>query len=405
MTRIPDGVSSDDLSDSPIQEEAMSARFRPSITALGIGAAVAVAAAIPAAGAAATHHAPTSRHTSEHARHVAVTGLIAAHHGRSLAIFAKKVTAGATTAHNKRVTVSFARDVHSDARHTVGNRIHLSAIGRMSGSHITVLRHNDETVQSSPASLAFGVIDAINGNFLTVSMQNHDDGEHHSGRDQNDGDDNDNARPADHSPGGPGDGGDNSGPGQSVTVDATNAVVSVDGSTGTLAVGDVVAILGEYNNGEVVAADIFGFTNAPDFVRGDITAINGNTVTVGDDNDGHQGDGDDSATPARHGGDDGNDDVSVTASLTNVPLALNGTLGATTNSLTVGDKLILIGSNDSATGVFTADIGFAFNSDDHNPCGHNDDGNDHGGDNGGDGGDGGDGGGHGGDGGDGGSDG
>ena len=135
-----------------------------------------------------------------------------------------------------------------------------------------------------------------------------------------------------------------------------------------------VAVLGEFNDGEIVAADIFGFTNAPDFVRGDITAINGNTVTVGDDNNGHHGgdDGDD-ATPSRHGGDDGDDDAAVTASLTNVPLVLNGTLGATAADLTVGDKLVLIGSNDTATGVFTPDIGFAFNSDDQHPCGHNGD--------------------------------
>lgn len=370
----------DNASDSSHQEEAMPAPFRPSIAAVGVGAAVALAAAVPMIGAAAaTHRTPASHHRSERAEHVAMRGLIAAHHGRNVAVFAKRVSVGATTAHNTRVTVTFARHVHTAAHHTVGNRIRLSAIGRMSGNRITVLRHNDEVVQPAPASLAFGVIDAINGNVLTLSMRNHDDGDHGSGRDQRDGDDND-ARPADHSPGGPGDGG-NSGPGHSVAVDTTNATITVDRSTGTaLAVGDTAAVLGEYDNGEIVAADVFGFTNAPDFIRGTVTAIDGDNVTVGDDDHhrGHGG-GDDHATPAHHGGGDDGNDETVTASLANVPLALNGSLGAKASDLTAGDKLILIGTNHAGSGGFTPEVGFAFNGDDHHPCGHNgDNGDDHG---------------------------
>lgn len=101
--------------------------------------------------------------------------------------------------------MSFALHVRTAAHHTVGNRIHLSAIGRMSGSRIAVLRHNAEAVQPSPASLAFGVIDAIDGNLLTVSMQQRDDGEHERGADHNGGDGDGDGDDGDHGHHGGGD--------------------------------------------------------------------------------------------------------------------------------------------------------------------------------------------------------
>src|ERR1700728_2372769 len=64
--------------------------------------------------------------------------------------------------------------------------------------------------------------------------------------------------------------------------------------------------------------------------------------------------------------------MTTTVSLTGVPLALNGDIGATTSELTVGDTLLVIGALDSESGEITPDAAFAFNHRDHHPCGDND---------------------------------
>jgi hypothetical protein len=351
--------------------------LRPSLAAAGVGAAVALAAAIPGGAAAAPQRATATHHqaSAHHMKHLSVNGLVAAHHGRHVTVFAKHASAGRSTRHNKRVTVRFARSTHARVKMPVGDRIRVSAIGRAHGNHFTVVRHNDEAVTAAPASLFFGTIDAINGNLLTVTEQNRDNGDHESGRDHHhghdDGDDNDARTTAhDHGPGG-----DNSGPGHRIVIDDSTASTTVDGSTDTpLAVGDTVAVLGESSNDTIVAAQIFGFTHAPAFLRGTVNAIDGNNVTVGDDND--RDDGSDRAVGDDHGHD--GDDDSVTVSLAGVPLVLNGDAGAAPSDLVVGDKLVLIGSIDTTTGDLMPELAFAFNHRDDNPCGHNDGGDDHG---------------------------
>jgi hypothetical protein len=334
-------------------------------------------AAVPATAAPVSHHA-TSMH---HSNRLVLKGLVAGHHHRSMTIFAKTAKVGAVTEHNQRVTVTFARSAHGRVKVPTGDRIKLVATGAVSGHHVTITRASDETVTSAPATLFFGTVTAISGNLLTVSQDNRDNGDHGDGGDHHgpgDGNDNDSARmsPADHGPGGPG--GGNDGPGHQITIDDSAAAITVDGAAGTLAVGNTVAVLGEQTTDTIVAASVFGFTQAPTFARGEISNIAGDNVTFGDDNHGHGGDD----IAGNHGGD--NDD-SMTVSLTGVPLALNGDEGATPSQLVVGDKLIVIGSTNATTSQFTPELAFAFNGDDHNPCGDNDGGDDHGGDGGSDG--------------------
>jgi hypothetical protein len=342
-----------------------------------------MAAAVPATAApqhAPSHHAASHQRGSahhktarHHLKHMTVKGLVAAHHGRTMAVFAKTAKVGASTRHNQRFKLTFARSTHARVHMPVGDHIRVAAVGRAHGHHLTILRHNDETVSPAPASLFFGTIDAINGNLLTVSESDRDDGDNEFGDDHGHDGNNDAARmsPADHSPGGPGDGGPGSS-GHQITIDDSHAAITVDGSTDTpLAVGDTVAVLGEASHDTVVAAEVFGFSQAPAFLRGDITAINGDTVTIGGDNNHGDKVADD------HGGDN---DQSATVSLTGVPLVLNGDAGATTSQLMVGDKLIVIGTTDSTTGELTPELAFAFNGNDDNPCGHNGDGQDNGGD-------------------------
>jgi len=66
-------------------------------------------------------------------------------------------------------------------------------------------------------------------------------------------------------------------------------------------------------------------------------------------------------------------------SLAGVPIFLNGDGNTTTGDLSVGDKLVMLGSFD-ASGNFTPAVAFAFNGDDDHPCGHNEPGDDHGND-------------------------
>jgi hypothetical protein len=350
---------------SPVRRAAI-----PSLAIAGIGA-VMMAAAVPSAAvaahpSAAGHH----RHASHHLKHVSVKGVVAHHHGRTVTVFAKSAKTGHTTRHNRRVTVTFARSVHhARVKMLAGDRISIRGDGRVSGHRITILKHSDENVNPAPASLFFGTVDAINGNLLSVRERNRDDGDNESGVDRRDGhdgsDDNVAAQPADH-----GDDGDNSGPGHEVMVDTTNASTTVDGSAATaLAVGDTVAILGENNDHTVVADRIFGFTNAPAFVRGDITAINGDDVTIGDDDQGENHHGEDVAD------DHGDDDATLMVSLAGIPLFLNGDGNTTTSDLSIGDKLVMLGSFDSS-GNFTPAVAFAFNGDDDQPCGHNEPGDD-----------------------------
>ncbi|HEY1740039.1 MAG TPA: hypothetical protein VGI86_15095 [Acidimicrobiia bacterium] len=337
----------------------------PTLAIAGFSLAIAVAAAIPAgATAAATSHGDArTHHTSakHHSKRLTVKGLVASHHGRKVTVFAKTATIGRKTRHDKRITLVFT----GAARHgRVRTGDHLRLVARGDGSwHSFRVRHRDhESVSDSPATLLFGTIDAINGDQLTVSAADMDNGDHHRGGDHHghDGEGGDDVTPADHSPGGGG-GGDGGGhhghhgDGDQVTVDDTNAVITVNGSEGDLAVGDTVAILGEITDHTVVASSIFAFTSTPDFVRGNVVTIDGDNVTINDRGDG------------------------TTVSLTGVPLAINGDLGADPSQLKVGDKLLVVGTTNPESGQIVPDVAFAFNHHDHHPCGDNEGGDGEGG--------------------------
>lgn len=335
------------------------------VAVAGAGAAIAISAVPTVATAAPRTVAHTHHHAvRHHAKKLRVVGLVAAHHHRSLTVFAQTAKAGTKTRHNQRIHVTFAKHVRAHTRIPVGNKIRINARGRVSGHHFIVMSHNDETVTDSPAALLFGTVTAINGTQLTVSEHARDDGDSQDGNDNQDGDSqgedsSDIAR--DHSPGGPGDDGDS----HTITVDDTNATIVVDGGSGPLVVGDTVAVLGEFTNNTVVADTIFGFSTAPSFIRGDVLSVNGNSVTVGDGEDGDSQD-------VMKADDQGNDNTPLTVDLSDVPLTLNGST-ASASDLIAGDKIILLGVTDPETGQFTPEVAFAFNGHDHHPCGDNDD--------------------------------
>jgi hypothetical protein len=346
----------------------MSRPYRSLLPTLGVaavGAAVAFASAVPATAAGgATHRSSATHQVAEkhhhHSKHLMVKGLVAAHHGRTVTVFAKTAKAGAKTRHNKRIKIVFTRSAHGRTRIPVGDHLRLKATGTAS-KHVFRIRHNDdEQVTEGKATLIFGTVSAVNGNQLTVSENDRDNGDHHDGDDndgENHGGDNNRVSPADHSPGGPGDGGgDNDGRGHRITVDDTTAAISVDGTEGAIDVGDTVAILGEVTDNTVVASTIYAFSTPQGFLRGKVQSVSGDNVTFR------------------------NDGNTMTVSLTNVPLALNGDVGATSSELVAGDKLLLVGPVDASTGDIMPNLAFAFNDNDDHPCGDNDGHHHHGGD-------------------------
>lgn len=326
---------------------------RASVAALGIagvGAAVALAAALPATEAAA-HPADAAHHAAgkHHHRHLVVNGVVAGHHHRTVTVFARTVKAGATTRHNERIELHFAHSAHGRTKIPTGDHFRIVATGTGSKRVFTIRHNHHETVSPAAAALFFGTVKAVNANRLTVSVNDRDDGDHHDGNDndgEHHGDGDDRVSPSEHSPGGPGDN-DNDGPGHTIAVDDTTAAITVDGAR-AIAVGDTVAVLGEASHNTVVASTIYAFTTAPSFMRGKVQQVNGDTVTL------------------RENG------TTSTVSLTGVPLAINGDVDATPSQLIVGDKLLLVGPIDAGTGQVTPEVAFAFNHHDDHPCGDND---------------------------------
>ena len=351
----------------------------PTLAIAGFSLAIAVASAIPAAAsagvahhAASTHHSvarhPSAKHPAgrHHSKRLVLKGLVAAHHGRTVTVFAKTATVGGKTRHNQRIKLVFAHSAHARTKIPAGD--HLQLVARGVGSwHVFRIRHNsDESVSSESASLLFGTVTAVNGDFLTVSENDRDNGDHHRGKDchgHGHGVSED-STPADHgSRGGHGGHGGGKGDhhGHQITVDDTNAAITVDGAEGAITVGDTVAILGEVTDNTVVASTIYAFSTAPAFMRGEVESVSGDNVTVRDRG------------------------TTTTVSLTGVPLALNGDVGATPSELVAGDKLLLVGTLAEGTNQLIPEVAFAFNHHDDHPCGDNEGGGHHGHDGGSDG--------------------
>ncbi len=334
--------------------QAMHSRRGQSIIALaavaGAGAAIALSAAPAAASSSAprlasAHHHSSGRH--RHASRVHIVGLVAAHHRHSLTVFARTATAGATTQHNQRLHISFARNVHARTHVPVGDMVTINALAKVHGHSLVIVRHNSESVSSSEATLLFGTVTAINGTELMVSEHARDNGDNEDGNDSQDG--------------------NNQGDGDrhSIAVDDSEATIIVDNGANPLAVGDTVAILGEVTDNTVVAEAIFGFSTRPAFLRGEVVSVNGNSVTVATGEDGMNRD---SLARDRGPGDDGN--TTSTFDLSDVALALNGS-SARPSDLVPGDKIILLGPANPETGQVVAEVAFAFNGHDNHPADDN----------------------------------
>jgi hypothetical protein len=320
-----------------------------------VGAALALTAAAPATAAphASSHaaqHKAVAHQATRKTHKFAVSGLAKSHHGRTLTLFATTEKVGGTVRHNRKVSITFAHGVRGKIKVTKGNHVHLVARGVGDFKRFTVHHNDDETVGTNPATLLFGTITQESGSLLVVAENDRDNGDHQDGDNDGDGGGHggDDVRSHDHGPGGGGgDDGDHH-DGHKIVVDTSSAsTVDLDGSAGVPAVGDEVAVLGEVSNDTVVANAVYGFSTPQSFLRGEVRTISGSTVAV-----------------KAHGD-------TVLVNLDGVPLVVNGTTGSSTSDLTVGDKLLVIGSFSMTDNSFTPDLAFAFNGHDDHPCGHN----------------------------------
>ncbi|HTW20036.1 MAG TPA: hypothetical protein VME70_07490 [Mycobacteriales bacterium] len=332
----------------------------PTLGVAGFSLAIAIAGAVPAGATTAIPRHEASTHSALGRHHgrkeLVVKGLVASHHGQKVTVFASSERLGTKTRHDKRIKLTFAHTSHRRV-HT-GDHITLVARGTGGWHKFRVSHRDQETVSPAPAALLFGSITAINGTDLTVSVNDLDNGSHHRGwgHGRGHGSQGEDATPAHHGPGGGeggGEGGHHGHHGHQVTIDDSEAMILVDGTAGTLAVGDTVAVLGEVTNCTVVAADIFAFSSKPAFELGWVVSVNGENVKLN--------------SRGR----------TTTVSLAEVPLAINGDLGADPSQLNRGDKLLIVGTVNPESGAIIPDVAFAFNHHDHHPCGH------HGGDEGG----------------------
>ncbi len=301
------------------------------LIALAAAGSMVLLAAAPAS-ALATH---ASRHQpapAAKAHRFTAEGLVVSSTGSSVVVLARDVSSRGRVDHNKLITVAVAprhqRHPHVRGASTagpsagtliVGNLVDLSGTATSSGTTATftatqVVQHTE------PAHVFLGTVTAVNANLVTVTKAataSDDQGENSDGSNQ-------------------------------FTVDVTNAAVTVDGAAGSLTVGQSVAVLGEGVHDLVLAAAVYAFTAVPTVLAGDVSAVNGTLVTIGDSGDG------------------------ATVDLAGVPLSVNGNPDSTTAALDADTNIVVLGSTDTA-GTLTPTLAFAFNSADRNPAGANPD--------------------------------
>ena len=295
-------------------------RLRHLVTAT---AAFALLAAAPADALAATHHSAPRSHA---ARHFTARGLIVSHTATTATVLVRSLRDGRAVRRNATITVRLtaphrSRQIHAHVTApalTDGNLLTLA--GTATGSGTDEQFDADTAVQqTAPAHVFLGTVTAVDSTLITLTKAD---------------------RSSD----------DGNGDGQSTfTVDVSQAAVTVDGAAGgTMAPGQFAAVLGEGDHDTLLAASVYAYSAAPALTGGEVSAVNGTVVTMGED------------------------DASTDVDLSTAALVLNGNPGATVDQITSGDRLVVLGRVDGS-GTFTATTAFAFNSGDSGPVGENQD--------------------------------
>jgi hypothetical protein len=302
---------------------------RRALTALTAGALV---AALPATAQAAPagRHKPIARPFSAH-------GLVIGHTSSHLTLLATAVRTAKSTARNTTVTVGLPSRRTGAGKALAKRLARLHDGDRLSVNGITAAgtyTAKNFTATAAPYHAYLGTVTAVRGTTVQVAK---------AGEPSDDA--NEPSRGA-------------------FTVDVSAAAVTVDGTPGTLAIGQTVAILGSSVHDVVAATAVFAFTAAPGVVTGRITATAGAVVTLGDAEGDDHGDGQGDDHGDDQSDDPGGDDAGPASSgiavdLSAATLIVDGTSGATPATLASGSRLLALGT-DNGDGTFTATLAFGF---------------------------------------------
>lgn len=248
----------------------------------------------------------------------------------SVVMLARTVSNRGRVEHNRLITIAVTpkRQRHGRGASTavsragtliVGNLVDVS--GSATGSGATGTFTATQVIQHpEPAHVFLGTVTAVDGTLVTLAKAvtaSDDQAENNDGS-------------------------------REFTVDVSNAAVTVDGAAGSLSVGQSVAVLGEGVHGLVLAAAVYAFTAPPTVLTGDVSAVAGTQVTIGDSENG------------------------AALDLAGVPLSIDGNPASATAVLDAVTNIAVLGTTDTA-GTLTPTLAFAFTSADTNPAGDNPD--------------------------------
>ncbi len=304
----------------------MSVTPRPGLAAVAAAGSLLLLVTAPASAFAKGHDdGPGRADKDKHVKvaHFTAHGLVVASDATSAQVMARTLTGPHGVRHDKLITITLGtgkqhgKGKKPAAPLTVGNRVDVTGTETGTGDN-EVFTSTHIVQHAERAHVYLGVISSVDGTTIKVTKGD---------------------KPSD-------DAAESRNGSHGLLVDVSKAAITVDGAAGTLAVGQTVAILGEGDHHVVVAASVLAFTVAPTVEAGEVSAVNGTVVTLGDEED------------------------ATTVDLAGVALFTNGTAGGDLTKLGEDAKVVVLGSTD-ASGVFTPTTAFVFNHADKHPVGHN----------------------------------
>jgi len=307
---------------------------RPLRLAVAGATAVTLVAAVPSAAQAARPK-PVHKAFTAH-------GLVVRHTSSSVTLLASAVKSGRHRSRNTTVTVALPSRRTATGRALAKRLAHTHAGDGITVTGTTVAGKTvarNFAARPAPFHAYLGTVTAINDNLVTLTKA---------------GEPSDDARE------------DSQG---SFTVDTSDANVSLDGQPVggalDLKVGETAAVLGSSVEDAVVATSVFAFTTAPDAIAGEVTAVDGPTLTVAPHGDhGQSGSGmQPSATTDDPGAGDGQSgdggDATVQVSVDSATLIVDGASDAPVTAVTAGARVLALGV-DHGNGSFDSALAFVF---------------------------------------------
>jgi hypothetical protein len=300
-----------------------------------VGAASPAIAAAPATSGAASaqqashHHHPKRHHPKRHKHHkpkvtlkrVTLDGIVTATRGRHVTVYATSAKVGHHTTHDSTFHFVLGRKVRDSHEFRRGYVVHLVATASGPAKGLVIRTVRKRHVAPSPATVIVGRVDRVSAGELVVTQFSRDDGRHDHGSQRH-----------------------------PLSVDVSQAKVTVDGAPGNVHAGDYVAVLGEANGDSVLASRVYDISGEAESLRGPVVGINGDVVSVRSEGF--------TTTVALGSGEN------------EIPLFIDGG-AASADQLRVHDRIVVLGVVSQEEEGFVPVVAFGFDHNNHHPCGDN----------------------------------